>query len=381
MNARVQLYDKNTIDDLKWDKQNKAKEIKDFFTPLIKNGVKEYIDNIDTQMYLLKIDDLVLPVTVNEEQYENSYVCSPYSYYVSCGVESLKNVRSRVVKRALSTLLWGFDKLFKIGKLNRVVIVNNWFFSTNLHPKLNAEQVDEIKRHLRELFPTHAILFRSIQSYTGNDFGKALKHNHFKMIASRQVFFLDAQKEDTFKSRIFKSDESLLQKNSYEISRDKELIFNQVDQLTNLYRSVYVSRHSSLNPQMNSKFLKLLLQHQMLELSILKKGSDIDAVVGYYFQDGVMTSPFLGYNVHLPQQLGLYRMTSTMLTNAAREKKAIFHLSSGASNFKKIRKGEANLEYMAVYHQHLPFLRKLPWTILQAIINTIGILYMKCYKG
>ena len=84
----MELYDVHNLDSCPWPKTPEGQYVKEFLSPLIQKGVNAFIDNIRTDLRVLVWDDLVLPVTINQTEYENSYVCSPYSYYVSYAKES-----------------------------------------------------------------------------------------------------------------------------------------------------------------------------------------------------------------------------------------------------------------------------------------------------
>lgn len=102
-------------------------------------------------------------------------------------------------------------------------------------------------------------------------------------------------------------------------------------------------------------------------------------MIGYLYRHGILFSPFFGYDLTKPTDTGLYRLLSTALMLEAKERKAIFHQSSGASFYKKVRRAEGYLEYTAVYHKHLSYRRRAPWLILRSITNSIGISFMQKY--
>lgn len=63
--------------------------VRDSFLPFFQKGVTAFIENVNTQLFLLEVDDLILPVTLNNAEFENSYVCSPYTHYISYALEEL----------------------------------------------------------------------------------------------------------------------------------------------------------------------------------------------------------------------------------------------------------------------------------------------------
>lgn len=379
--STVNLYDNSNIETLAWPNTVDGDYAKRFLIPIIKNGVSHYIDNIETTMMALTIDDIVLPITINEHQYQNAYVCSPYGHYIAYAKETLGNFKNRWIGTGILSLIWGLEKIVKAGNINKVVIVNNWLFSTGLYPKISSEQITAIQSHLNEHFPQHAILMRSIHTYQCDAFYKALKKNRFDLIGSRQVYFMNTLDEKIFRARMLKSDAKLLRESSFEVLHNSEIPLQEAAQIADLYRSVYVDRYSKLNPQYNANFIKLVLENQILELKALKKDGRIYAVAGYVCRNGVMNSPFLGHDTSMSQEHKLYHLISATLIMEAKKLKMVYHLSSGATAYKKIRRAESNIEYMAVYHRHLPFSGRLPWLILKGLMNGIGIPFLKYYDS
>lgn len=94
MNAEIHLYDKDTIDNLPEPKSEVAILVKNYWLPMMKGGSSYFINNVNSQLFALAIDDLVLPVTVNSKELENCYVCSPYNHYVTYSKEELKTLEN-----------------------------------------------------------------------------------------------------------------------------------------------------------------------------------------------------------------------------------------------------------------------------------------------
>lgn len=58
----------------------------------------------------------------------------------------------------------------------------------------------------------------------------------------------------------------------------------------------------------------------------------------------------------------------------------LLNQSAGASSYKKLRRAEEKIEYLAVYHRHLPFLRRLCWNTLAFAMNKLGVPLMRRYQ-
>ncbi len=375
----IRLYDSKNIDTLIWPDSEDGDYAKRFLIPLIKNGVHYYIDNLHTEMKVLKMNGFILPITINHAEYDNSHVCSPYSHYISYAIQSLEVIKNSIMRFITKGFLLGLAKILRWGKINRVILVNNWPFSTNLYPKLSENAILAITAYLQKQFPTHAIMFRSIDTYANKDHYYLFKKNDFMLIASRQVYFTDTTNNRAFETRPFKRDLRLLESSNYEVLDNDQLSPDDFSRILQLYQVLYIDKYSDLNPKLNSHFIKLAVENRILHFKALKKNGLIDGVVGYFHCNGIMTSPFYGYDTSKPQDLGLYRLISTILMLEARKNQMLLHQSAGASFYKKSRGAEGALEYAAVYHKHLSYLRRITWSLLKFIFNSIGISYMKKY--
>lgn len=377
--GEIKLYNSDNIESCVWPQNSEGEYAQRFLTPLIQRGVTNYIENVRTDLRALVWDELVLPITVNDGEYENSYVCSPYGYYISYAKESLSFLTKAWTRYGIKALLWSSAKVLRHYQVNKVVMVNNWLYSTNLYPQLESKQLIRIVDFLQQQFPDYAIVFRSIDPYTSSTCYQALQQIGFDYIASRQIFFIRPHETSLFESRLFKSDLKLLKNSGYEIIAGDQLTEQDFPRALELYRDLYIEKYSELNPKFNEDFVRLLLMQKLMHFKVLKKEGRIDGIVGYVQRNGMMLCPFFGYDRAVPKETALYRLLSTVLMLEAYEQGLLFHQSSGASTFKKIRKAQDCIEYMAVYSRHLSFKRKIPWRLLKNMCNSMGINFMKRY--
>ena len=139
--------------------------VEKFLTPLIEKGVSAHIKNVKTDLRVLVCGDHFFPVTINETEYENSYVCSPFSYFISYAKEeSNAHLTSKWAAPLIRMLLHGAEKILKWFQVNKIIIINNWFSSTNLYSPIPPVQLEQIVRFLKRRYPDHAIVFRSLDS-------------------------------------------------------------------------------------------------------------------------------------------------------------------------------------------------------------------------
>lgn len=98
MEKNIKIYDKTNIDELDFPLSEDGIYAKKYLTPYIKNRTSFYIDNVETDLKILSIDNLVLPITINDKEYNNSYVVSPYTHYVTYSKEELKELKNPLLE-------------------------------------------------------------------------------------------------------------------------------------------------------------------------------------------------------------------------------------------------------------------------------------------
>jgi Acetyltransferase (GNAT) domain len=382
----VQLYDASTVATLPWPDSEVAQLTKNYWLPLMLSNVSAYIDNIKTQLLIITIDDLVLPMTVNQQEYENSYVCSFYSHYITYAQDELVNLKSPILENMLSLLLTGVGYFLKWVKINKAVIVNNWMLSTNLYPELSTAQIAAITQHLKQTFPDHAIAFRSINEFTDRALKKSLQIHNYQMVGSRQVYLLNpnvptlsAKRRQRMKQNL-KQDFKRFETYGYQAIDANDIQSSDIPRIVELYNALYLQKYSDNNPHFNQNCVALMRDGGFLELIALRKAGRIDGIIGFYRLNGVMTTPLLGYDTSLPQDLGLYRILTAFLIQTGSQKGLIINQSSGAASFKRHRGFSGWTEYSAVFHRHLSLDRRLGWLLLGGLVDLIAIPLMRRYK-
>lgn len=376
----INIYDAANVDEISWPNTEGADLAKRYLLPLVKEGTLHYIDNIDAKVCLLAVDQHVLPLVIVNENYENSYVCSPYGHYILLALESMTLIKNRYFRKSAEKIVKGLGKVLKIGKINKIIYVNNWLFSTDLYPDdITQEQIAAITAFIRKKFPQHAIAFRSINAVTNKLLKDNLKNCSFKSIVSRQVYLTDTKNQSIFKTRIVKSDLKLWRENDYKVIDKNDMSLEDSERILELYKILCLEHHSKLNPQVNSAFIKLMMDRQLLEFKALKKNGTIEGIVGFIERNQIFHCPFIGFDKSQKDQTKLYRLLSTMLLLEANKKSGILHQSAGASFYKTIRRAEGCLEYMAVHTDHLPLKQKFAWSLLKIMMNTAAAPFMKKY--
>jgi hypothetical protein len=351
--------------------------------PLMEAQLRERIRNIRADLYIMGIDDMFLPIAVTDFNLENSYVCSIYNHYISYSLAELTTLQNPGLESLMAGLIRGAGLLLQAGQVDRAVYVNNWLLSTNLSGNLTADQIRRITEFLVDRFPDRAILWRSLNGARGEQQLDGYRQNHYRLLGSRQIYWFDPTKFDQLKQSQrwhIRRDLRLLDQYPYEVIVDREILLTHRDRLTELYNLLYIEKYFDYNPQFTPKFLETALHNPQFSFTALQLHGEIEGVVSFYIIDGVMTAPILGYNTKLPPQLGVYRLLSALLAQAALHRQVQFNESSGAASFKQNRGGVAQIEYTAIYDQHLPWHRQQVWAMLELIVDRVAIPLIKKYQ-
>ncbi|MFB9274363.1 GNAT family N-acetyltransferase [Cohnella cellulosilytica] len=383
MSPRVELYEAANIGDYDWPNDEYGRYAKRYLLPLLQEGSERFVRNVRTRLLLLAVDGIPLPVTVNEEEYDNSYVCSPFTHYVSYAKQELVLLGNRALIACLDAILSGIGLLLKGSRFNRVVHINNWLLSTNLYPELDDAQWNAVLEMLLARFPGHAIAFRSLSPSLNARTLDGWRSRGCLLVPSRQIYLLNPGEPGfgSAKSRwLLKRDGALAAKAGYASVGPGDVTESDLPRIAELYRLLYLEKYSRHNPQFTERFLREALYNGILELHGFRRDGRLDAVLGFYVRDGAMTTPLFGYDTTLPQELGLYRMLSARLIELAGERRLLLHESSGAAQFKRNRGAVPEIEYTAVYVRHLPLKRRMPWTTLSKLLTRIGVPLLRKYK-
>lgn len=375
-NGSIKLFTARNIDRLPWPNTASGKYAKKYLLPFVKNGPETYISNARTTMNILMIDDIILPITINDKEYrDNCYLCSLIAQYVDYAKHKL-NTKNPFIYIWLKLL----KAIMISGSADKTVHVNNWLLSTNLYPDISNSQLTSIIDFLTKKFPSHTIVFRSINEKQDPHLFEFFKENNGILLASRPVFMMDAKVANPKTSRMFKSDMKILKETDYTIIDNQHISQSAASRISSLYDQLNIEKYSPLNPRFSKEFIKLALKENLLQFKALEKEGKIDAVMGYFSRNGVITSPLFGYDLSLPQDYGLYRNISTLLTLEAIQNKFILNGSGGAGSYKKLRRARGAIEYHGIICHHLSARQKAPWKFLDFIMDKWGIPFIKKHE-
>jgi hypothetical protein len=372
----VRVLDPATMRDGDWPAGYEA--LRAYTEPFARRGAEPFIANLATRVLVVRDGDTVLPMTVNDAEYGNAWVCSPYTAYALYSKEEMHLLESRALRRGLAGLADGMGGVLKAARINRMVQVNNWMLSTNLFPRTRPFSIPAITRALTAAWPDHYICFRSINAWDGREASAAFRRAGYKLVASRQVYVHERLAE-TWRARSnAKHDLRLLRSSPYRVVRDAELGDADLPRMAELYAMLYLEKYSRYNPAFSAEYMRVARDAGVVRFLGLR-GADgvLDGVLGLFAIDGTTTAPIVGYDTRRERRLGLYRLLMTLVFETALTEGLDVNLSSGAASFKRLRGGRPYIEYSAIYDRHLSPLRRFALSALAAPVNGIGVPLMR----
>lgn len=336
-----------------------------------RQGSTPLISNLRTSVMGVRSGARVFPVTINEAEYGDAYVCLPHTAYALYAKDELRIIRAGLWKPVLGLFASGAGALMRAARINRIVHVNNYMLSTNLHGGWRGEDIDAIRDLLVARFPDHIIAVRSLNAWSDAALCTAFRESGWTMLPSRQIYVTDDVATEWSPRRDTRRDIALLTANAAQIDPLDTLRPGDAERIAQLYAMLYLQRYSPLNPAFTAAYIEMTHREKILHYRGLR-GPDgaLSAVVGCFIRGGVLTTPVVGYDITRPAEEGLYRMASVLYAQMAAERGLRLNGSAGAASFKRNRGARAVIEYSAFWTKHLsPFRRGVVATMSAALNN------------
>jgi hypothetical protein len=374
----LEFYNSKNIDELTWPEHYDGQYAKNYLMPLILNGTKKYISNVNADISIIKINNKVFPIVKTHPKEENCYVCSPYDQYITYGLEELQVLKMPTIEFIFKLIIKAMALPLRFTNFNKVIYVNNWLLSTNLYPELNSFEIEAINKKLQDLYPGSIIIYRSLNEYTNSKLMTDLERVGASKIISRQIYITDPAQPSYKKRKDFKKDQRNLLKSNITVTDN--ILLSDAPQIKKHYDDLYLGKYTKLNPQFTIEYLENAIEHKLFNFQVVKSNNTLTAVLGYFKRNNVMTTPIFGYDTNAPVTDALYRNISSLLLNESSSNGHILNQSSGASSFKSQRGAKPYIEYNFYFTAGSSFLQRSSWKFIQILLNTIAIRVMQKYK-
>ncbi len=323
-------------------------------------GGQHWLENAQCEVNAISIGGSSQPVTLQDPCRERqSYVLSPRSAWIDYAKdEAIRHVAPELAwltNVASSCALSPISLLLHASGLDRAAIVCNRLMSTNLYPDWGLSEISAMSEEMAETYADRPLVMRNISREVNPGLADSLTTTGWNLVPARIVYLCDPQRPSVWKHNHIKQDAKLLGDNAFEVIRPDQIVSDDLPWLRSMFRQIFLTKHSDLNPDFTPEFFSLCQENGFLDLYGLRSQGKMVGVLGLYepAESAWLTTPLIGYDTSLPQDKGVYRALMALLLQQARARKTHLHYSSGAGQFKRARAGSPSLEYTAIFSKHL----------------------------
>lgn len=366
---RVTLYDATNIDKFQWPDTEDGKKAKEYLNALIKNGASPYLKNVSTNLQLASCNEVFLPFTINEKEYENSYITSNY-YGIKFYEENISRKYPLLARLQKPLLVLG-GKVLQLSKVNKAIFLNNWLMTNSLAPNITNEELQAILSAIIKKFPDHTIFFRHVDTRVKKALLASLKNSQFHLMKTRDVFHYDPEDTSTNTYSMRKTgrkDLRILEKHNLELVSSEEIQETDYARILELYEMIYVNKYTKYSPRYTEEYLKITHKSKMIHYVALKKDGQIVGYFSYFIYNNSVMNTLFGYDITVPYSHDLYKVLTRLVIEESYNHGLIVNDGSGGDVAKLKRGLKPSSEYMGLYCAHLPMPRRLLW-------NTVAFFY------
>jgi len=361
---RVQVFTKDTENDYL---QLHEESTNSLIANVLKIGFKRLASNFNTNEIAISTGKTALLCTVNEKEYDNSPICSPFNLFCMYPKKKIGAIQTLWLRHFLHLCTSFFSLTFKVAKFDRVVQLNNKPCDAITYPELTLEEVNGCLSKLHLTYPNHAIIFPRIDKFTSPILFENLSASGFLMIPTRTVHIFHSESGYLSRSHT-KRDLALLRKRNYKYVAHEEMTSQDLFRIYELYKMLFLEKHGRENPELTMEFFEKSHAHRWYTFFGLRNGKGIiDAFLSYETKNQIMACGPLGYDTLQKQKVGLYRMIFAQSLKIAHAHHYIFNFGGGNEHFKMMRGSRREIGYTAVYCRHLPLYRQAPWLLLSTL--------------
>ncbi len=366
----MNLYDARDITAAPWPDTEEGRNARDFLVPLFQQGAGAFFSE-RTRFLLLELDGLLIPLSLNDGEYGNTGAFSPYARYIANQRTAIaaNDAFGPMKGRLVSGVLQGLGGVLRAARINKCIHVDNWPTLRNTTPLLSDDQVRRLTGFLTERFPGHALVFAALSPATHSpllDTLVACGYSTLYMPYTRMA--LPHGEELGRKVRENRRrDSKLLEGSGYQLVDGRDLP-GCAPRLAELYRMLNREKYRT-NPDVRPEYFEAALRGGPLRFRLLVKDGRVDVFYGFTVTGDVLWSPVAGYDLGVPQDVGLYRILNSLLLREAVDRGLALETGAGADEFKSLRGDRPLPRYCAVHTAHLPSYRQSGWRLLARFAN------------
>jgi hypothetical protein len=328
-----------------------------------------WLSNAHCRIVRWTAEGLVLPLLEAEGKIGDAGICSVRTHYADYAREVVAQVLPTSLRYGTAAMLRAAGMLIDRLRLGHCVFVGHWLLPANPLPPLDAGRIDSLTGELCRRYPDRSLIIRSLNRTTAPGLLNSLRGCGYVPVRSRRIWIFDPHSRQFRHSRDVRNDLRLLASSPHVVEEGMRLSRQDVERIHTLYRRLYLGKHSLLNPAYTPAFLCHLMEREVLEFRVFRHQGRIDAFTCWFEQGSSMTGAIIGYDLERPQQEGLLRQAMAVELERCLSGGKVLNLGAGNGHFKACRGGCPELEFDAVYCEHLPVAIRAAWRWLAALLK------------
>jgi hypothetical protein len=366
----MKIHDASTVIEVPWPDTYEGRFARQYLAPMVREGTGKFFSDI-TDLRIVELDDLVIPIAINDGRDNNSVNCSTFARYIRIPLQAIPRLNwNPALALSARGVLSILGALLRAGATGKCIYIGNGLIMRGMEPILTVSQITRLTEHLRAAFPEHALVFAALNPVT--------HHVLLNNLADRGYSFLFAghtrigvphHPAGTRREYKRRQDARLLEGSGYELVDGAGMV-QHAPRLAELYKALNRDKYST-NPVVTEDFFALALREGFISFRLLRKDDRIDGFFGYAILNDVLCPPLFGYDLGVPQSVGLYRILYAQMLQEAIDRGVAIETGAGADDFKSHRGDMPVARYGAFFVDHLPLHRRAAWRLLRGYANGI----------
>jgi hypothetical protein len=343
-----------------------------YLAEFLRVGPQGLIETVDLPRLVLRVENELVPIVVNDGREALCYFLSPRVHYVDYMREELAKIHGNREAALLSHAVGLLGSVTAPLGFNRCVSVNNWLFTSSPALQLSAAGITAMTHELTRRFQL-PIVVRGID-VRDERMRRAFESAGYALVVNRPVFEFDTARWDDLPSsrrRDLKRDQRALERSGLRVVVDDPLHGDDAARVAALYRGLYLDKHSRYNARYTPAFFRLAADSGVERVITLRDQDDTIVAFNTLRRERErLVFALVGYDLaRQAAGLPLYRGAFFAALQLARAEGCMCFLSTGNAEYKRRRGGTEWLEYEAVYVRHLAPPRRAPWFLFKHALD------------
>ena len=364
----MKIHDAGAAIDIAWPDTWEGRFVRECLVPLAQQGTGKFFSDL-TDLRFVELDDLVIPIAINHGRNNNSANCSTFARYIGIPSRAIPRMNWHpALALAARGVLAALGALLQAGAIEKCIYVGNGLIMRGAEPILTASQVTRLTEHLVAAFPGHALVFAAVNPVTHHVLLNNLADRGYSFLfAGHTRIWVPHHAAGARRDYKQRQDARLLESSGYEVVDGAGMV-QHAPRLAALYTALNRDKYST-NPVVTEDFFALALRERFISFRLLRKDDRIDGFFGYAILNDVLCPPLFGYDLSIPQSVGVYRILYSLMLQEAIDRGVALETGAGADDFKRHRGDMPVARYGAFFVDHLPLHRRAAWRLLQRYAN------------